>query len=84
MSNGKSLGETQSLRIHLTDVRVVHLHPLRDDMIVVFTLRYRNGDEYPGSVTLPLSRVQELRLEVGDELTILTQKTKSQFHSRKQ
>ena len=41
------------------------------------------GKEYPGSVTLPMSRVKELRLEVGDELAILAQKTKSLFHARK-
>ena len=74
----------QSLRIHITDVRVIHLHPLGKEVIVVFTMRDgEKGKEYPGSVTLPMSRVKELRLEVGDELAILAQKTKSLFHARK-
>lgn len=79
----KPLGETQSLRAHITDIRVVHLHPLEKEVLVVFTLRYDNAEEYPGSVTLPKSRVSKLKLHVGDELTILTQKTKSHFHEAK-
>lgn len=74
----------RSLRIHITDVRVIHLHPLGRQVIVVFTMRDgEKAKEYPGSVTLPMSRVKELQLEVGDELAILAQKTKSLFHARK-
>jgi hypothetical protein len=85
MSNPvKPIGETQSFHLHLTDVRVVHLHELRSEAVVVFTLRYEeDGEEFPGSVTLPLSRVGQLKLQVGDELTLLTQKTKSMYHEAK-
>lgn len=79
----KPLGETQSFRLHVTDVRVVHMHPLQEEVLVVFTLRYDDGDECPGSVTLPKARVTKLKLAVGDELAIYTQKTKSIFHEAK-
>ena len=79
----KSPSETQSLKLRLHDVRVVHVHPMRSQAIVVFTLRDDASlDEYPGSMTLPLDFVEELRLEIGDELTILAQKSKSQYHLR--
>lgn len=79
----KPLSETASMRMDIVDVRVIHVHPLQDHAVVVFTLRYEGKlQEFPGSLTLPLSRVQELRLEVGDELEILTKKSKSTYHER--
>jgi hypothetical protein len=77
------LDKTASMRMHMIEARVVHLYPLpgRPAVLVSYTLRYDDVEEqWPGCVVLPLARVEQLRLQPGDELHLLTQKTRSQHH----
>lgn len=74
-------GAAPSLRIRLLDVHILNVQPLEDQAVVVFAiLSDTNAMKYPGSITLPFRVITELKLQVGDELTILVQKSLSQHH----
>lgn len=76
MAGLKPGGELESFRLHLIDVSVIHLHEREKEALLVYTLRYEDdGEEFPGSVTVPLDRVKKLRLRAGSELILLAQKT---------
>ena len=80
----KPISESQSLHIRLVDVTINHAHPHKDNVVVSYSTVGRDESEAcVGSVTVPEELAKRLRIKVGDEFTVLMQKTISIYHLEK-
>lgn len=74
----------KSLRLKIVDLRVVHMHHIDDLWHVSYTWMHDHNAErvFIGSLLLPNGLIEKTKMQVGDEYTVVWQKTKSLYHDK--
>ena len=72
---------SQSLRIKIVDLHVVYMHAIDDLWNVSYTWKHDHHPDrlFIGSALFPNSMIKNTKMKVGDEYTVLWQKTKSLY-----
>ena len=72
----------KSLRMKIVDLQVAHMHPIDDLWHISYTWTHdhRADRVFIGSLLLPNGLIDKTKMQVGDEYSVVWQKTKSRYH----